>query len=116
MAGGLSPGSSLARQYWAPGSKGILAVGPQVIQNSILHQDPGKLHRWVADGGQRSHAGVVNLQPSGQVGRLRKRGGNLKATKGTSKGAAAQNIGFRMKAVRENKKYNQFNQGGSKWR
>ena len=91
MAGGLAPGSSVAREFWAPGRNGILQHGPNIIRNSILFQDPGKLHRWVQEGGQRSHVGNLDLQPTGRVGALRKRFGNVKAcgnfkaAKGTSK-------------------------------
>ena len=86
MAGGLAPGGSEARNFWAPGTKGILTTGPEVIRNSILFQDPGKLHRWLEDGGQRSHVGIDNLQPSGRVGFRRKQVGSVKATKGAGIG------------------------------
>ena len=80
MAGGLSPGSTEARKYWAHGSSSsIIATGTKVIESSILLQDPGKLQRWVADAGARNRSGEVTLQPSGHVEQHRKRRGSLRA-------------------------------------
>ena len=84
LAGGLQPGTVFARMYWAYGQGGIIATGCACLKNSILFNDPGKLHRWVAAGGAHCTLGQVVLQPSGRIGAKRKSIGNLKSTKATN--------------------------------
>ena len=72
LAGGMKPGSSEARKYWAYGPTGVLATGVALVANSIMFADPGKLQRWVDDGGARNRSTSTDLQPSGRVGDKRK--------------------------------------------
>jgi hypothetical protein len=72
IAGGMKAGSKLIRGYWAMGDTGIVVTGKAVIKNSILFNDSGQLHRWVADGGARYRGQILDLQPSGRVSARRK--------------------------------------------
>lgn len=53
LAGGLQPGSKLAREYWAPGGCGIIATGVQVLQNSLV------FNRFASSAGPGSHNGAT---------------------------------------------------------
>ncbi len=72
IAGGMKAGSRQCREYWAMGDTGIVVTGKAIIKNSILFNDPGQLHRWVADGGARNRGQILDLQPSGRVSARRK--------------------------------------------
>jgi hypothetical protein len=72
IAGGMKAGSKQIRAYWAMGDTGIVVTGKAVIKNSILFNDSGQLHRWVADGGARYRGQILDLQPSGRVSARRK--------------------------------------------
>ena len=50
----------------------MIASGVALVANSIMLADPGKLQRWVEDGGARNRSWNTDLQPSGRVGDKRK--------------------------------------------